>query len=140
MEKMRIYTVILDGIDKSGKDTIAKYIWRLDKRLNVFVRGWPSLVVYAKKFNRDCTYELPYDKALYIHCLVKKEDWKIRCEIENEDINAVDYEKDSKSFERAFERLSDCGYYMMAVNTSCMTAYDIAKLIVQRLKEINEGE
>lgn len=137
-EKLKYYTVILDGIDKSGKDTIAKYIWRFDKRLNVFVRGWPSLVVYAKKFSRDCIYELPYNKALYVHCLVKKDDWKIRCEIENEDISKIFYEEDSRMFKDAFIKLQQNGYKVLSVNTSSMTPYSIAKIIVDTIKKLNE--
>ena len=70
IKKLKVYTVIIDGIDKSGKDTIAKYVWYLDKRLNVFVRGRPSLVVYAKKFNRQCEYELPYKEHLCIIVII----------------------------------------------------------------------
>lgn len=136
-EKLKCYTIILDGIDKSGKDTIAKYIWHLDKRLNVFVRGWPSLVVYAKKFNRNCNYELPWKEALYVYCTVEKDDWKIRCSITNEDMTTLCYEKDKQLFDDAFNELHKNNYITMIVNTSKMTPCSIAKKIVKKIHELN---
>lgn len=133
---LKYYTIVLDGIDKSGKDTIAKFIWNLDKRLNVFVRGWPSLVVYAEKFNRNCSYELPYKNAIYVRCDVDKIDWLIRCKMTNEqDIN---YEYDSNLFNKAFYTLLNNNYYVLHFNTSKLTPYDIATQIVQFIKNLNK--
>lgn len=134
---LKVYTVIFDGIDKSGKDTIARYIWPLDHRLNVIVRAWPSLVAYAKKFNRKCEYKLPWKNALYVHCKVNEEDWKIRCAINHEDTTNLDYKKDTKLFNEAFETLSKHGYEVMCINTSCVAPYDIAKLIVDKIHKMN---
>lgn len=136
METLKIYTVILDGIDKSGKDTIAKYVWQLDKRLNVFVRGWPSLVVYAKKFNRQCKYELPYKNALYVHCIVDKEDWQIRCNITNE--SKIDYNNDTNLFFDSFSELINNNYNTITFNTSELTPYSIAKQIVYNIYKLNK--
>lgn len=136
-KRLRIYTVIFDGIDKSGKDTIARYVWPLDKRLNVFVRGWPSLVAYAKKFDRKCEYELPWKNVLYVYCKVSKDDWKIRCAINHEDMTNLDYEKDSALFDDAFNQLSNNGYHVMTVDTSKVSAYDAAKMIVEHIMKLN---
>ena len=92
MKKLKFYTVFIDGIDKTGKDTVRQYVWQLDKRLNVLVRGWPSLTVYAKKFNRNVEYELPYRNALYVMLIADKEDWNIRCITTNEP--KIDYENE----------------------------------------------
>lgn len=134
---LNVYTVIIDGIDKSGKDTIAKYVWRLDKRLNLIIRAWPSLVVYAKKFNRNCDYTLPWKQVLYVHCEVEEEDWKLRCKINNEDISNIDYHKDSIAFDEAFEELTRNGYNVMHINTSKITVYEAAKLIVDKIHKMN---
>jgi len=136
-EKLSFYTVIFDGIDKSGKDTIAKYVWRLDKRLNIVVRAWPSLVVYAKKFNRNCKYELPWKQVLYVHCTVEKDDWLLRCKINNEDTSNVDYDKDSIEFTKAFNELSSNNYEVIHINTSKITAYEAAKIIVNKIHKLN---
>lgn len=136
-KKLKCYTVFIDGIDKSGKDTIARYVWLLDKRLNVFVRGWPSLVVYAEKFRRKCDYELPYQDALYVHCIVNKKDWQIRCSINDE--KKINFEEDSKKFDDAFDRLKDAGYDVLTVDTSTYTAYAIANMIVEKVEQMNES-
>lgn len=135
MEKLKYYTVVIDGIDKSGKDTIAKYVWQLDKTLNVIVRGWPSLVVYAKKFNRQCKYELPYKNALYVYCFVDYEDWKIRCEIHNE--KKIEYSEDLYAFNNAFDILLKNNYKIMYANTTSDTAFNIAKEIVNTIHSLN---
>lgn len=134
---LKVYTVIIDGIDKSGKDTIAKYVWPLDHRLNVFVRGWPSLVAYAKKFNRNCKYELPWKNVLYVYCKVDEEDWKIRCSINNEDMTNLDFKKDTELFDEAFNKLSENGFNVLTINTSRITAYDAAKMIVGKMQKLN---
>jgi len=137
METLDYYTVILDGIDKCGKDTIAKYVWELDRRLNVFCRGWPSLVVYAKKYSRDCKYSLPYKNALYVHLTVDKADWQIRCNLHNEP--TINYYDDSNLFEQAFEFLQNTNYKIVKYNTSDMTAYQIAEQIVKTIHNLNKG-
>lgn len=136
-KKMKYYTVILDGIDKTGKDTIAGYIWRLDKRINVICRGWPSLVVYAKKFNRNVDYALPYRNALYVRLNVNKEDWNIRCAMTNEP--EIDYDSDNKLFDEAFKTLKNSKYYVYSFNTSISTPFEIASIIVQELKRMNNS-
>lgn len=136
IKKLKVYTVIIDGIDKSGKDTIAKYVWYLDKRLNVFVRGRPSLVVYAKKFNRQCEYELPYKDVLYVHCYVDENDWSIRCNITNE--SKINYDNDTQMFFDAFDILDNNNYYTMTFNTTQLTPYIIAKQIIDKINKLNE--
>lgn len=138
MEKLKYYTVVLDGIDKCGKDTIANYIWRLDKRLNVIVRGFPSLVVYAQKFGRDCAYSEPYKNALYVHLKVSSIDWSIRCDITKEP--EIDYISDSRLFDSVFDTLTNEGYNVLTFNTSISTPYKIAKLIVEKIHELNTEE
>ena len=135
MEKLKYYTIFLDGIDKCGKDTIANYIWRLDKRLNVLCRGWPSLVVYASKYKRNVEYELPSTTIVYIHITVDKEDWKIRCETTNEPM--ISYENDLLDFYNVFNILKANNYKVLEYNSSEMTPYQIAKYIVNYMKKLN---
>lgn len=135
MDKLKYYTIFLDGIDKCGKDTIRQYVWRLDKRLNVFCRGWPSLVAYARKFCRDCHYELPDKHAVYVHLHVNENDWKIRCEMTNEPV--IDYFIDTGLFNDVFAILDDNNYQVIHFNTSKMTPIDIAKAIVNYVHRLN---
>lgn len=136
MTKMQYYTVVLDGIDKSGKDLIASYIWRLDKRLNVIARGWPSLYAYNKIFDRHTDYALPTKMALYVHLDVEIADWVIRCETTNEP--KIDFNEHSAVFIEAFNKLIDNGYQTAKFNTSIMTPYQIASNIVARMKILNK--
>lgn len=135
MEKMKYYTIFLDGIDKTGKDTIRQYVWQLNKALNVFCRGYVSLEAYNRKFDRNVVYEKPYKNALYVLLCVNKEDWAIRCKITNEP--AIDYDKDSKLFEEVFASLGN-DYKKLEFNTSCFTPYQIAKAIVETVAELNK--
>ena len=133
---LKYYTIFLDGIDKSGKDTIANYIWRLDKRLNVLCRGWPSLYVYDKKFERHTEYELPPKQIIYVHIFVEKDDWQIRCEATNEP--KINYDKDLQLFDNAFNILKQNKYKVFEYSSSEMTPYEIAKDVIMRVKKLNK--
>lgn len=133
---LKYYTIFLDGIDKCGKDTIANYIWRLDKRLNILCRGWPSLYVYNKKFKRNTEYELPPTSIIYVHIFVEKEDWQIRCETTNEPV--INYKKDLLLFDEAFNILRKNKYKIFEYSSTDMTPYEIAKDIIIRVKKLNK--
>ena len=136
MDKMRYYTVILEGIDKTGKDTIRQYVWQMNKSLNVFCRGYISLEVYNQKFNRGKSYSAPYKDALYVLLTAEKDDWQIRCNISNEPV--IDYENDSKLFRDVYNSL-DNTYAKMEVNTTCCTAFQIACQIIHKIDELNNN-
>lgn len=136
-EKLTFYTIVLDGIDKSGKDTIAKYIYQLDKRLNILVRGWPSLVAYSTKYNRNCVYDLPYKNALYVYCNVERNDWLIRCKINNENMEELNYDYDKHMFDAAFDILEKNKYHTLRINTTLHTPYSLAKEIVNTVLKLN---
>ena len=135
MQKMKYYTVVIDGIDKAGKDLVASYVFRLDKRLNVIARGWPSLWVYNKKFNRNVKYTLPDRYTLFVRLKVDYTDWQIRCDIHNEP--KINFEKDNMLFDAAFSILKMHKFETKLYNTSTMTAYEIALSIVNKIKELN---
>lgn len=137
MEKMKYYTVVLEGIDKTGKNTICDYIWHLNKSLNIICRGYVSLEVYNRKFNRNKIYDEPYKDAVYVLLDVDKEDWEIRCKTTNEP--KIDYEADSKLFEDVFNTLDD-NYIKLTFNTSIDTPYRIAKKIVSTIELLNKAE
>ena len=63
MKKLKHYLIELDGIDKTGKDTIERYIAYLGKfKYVVNVRGVLSQLAYAELYNRDYDYDLSVDK------------------------------------------------------------------------------
>lgn len=133
-KKMKYYTIFLDGIDKTGKDTIRYYIWQMNKGLNVFCRGYISLEVYNRKFNRQNNYNKPYKDALYVLLYVDRNDWEIRCKMTNEP--TIDYEYDSKLFNDVYNEMKD--YKKYSFNTSILTPYSIAKQIIMTIEELNK--
>ena len=102
IKKLKIDTIILEGIDKTGKDTIQQYIYRLKKgRYAVYNRGNISNAAYDKIFNRNEYIErdLP-NNFLYILLTVDPDDLKIRFEINNEP--EIDREYHAKVFYETF--------------------------------------
>lgn len=137
MDKMmQHYFVVLDGIDKTGKDTIAKMLWQMDRRLNILIRGWPSCMAYSKKYNRNVVYPLPDKDAVYVHLTVNKEDWKLRCIMTNEP--EIDYDYESGLFSETFKILDNNNYHILTFDTSEITPYNICVSIVNYLKQLNK--
>lgn len=135
-KKLKIDTIILEGIDKTGKDTIQQYIYRLKKgRYAVYNRGNISNAAYDKIFNRNEYIErdLP-NNFLYILLTVDPEDLKIRFEINNEP--EIDREYHAKVFYETFYRLTE-GHYRLEFNTTELTAYNIAKQVIEYCDNIN---
>ena len=74
----------VEGIDKTGKDTLVKYIANLsDYKYTIHARGILSQLVYNDKYNRDYTYRLSH-KPLIILLDVDDDDHAIRCKLTNE--------------------------------------------------------
>lgn len=134
---MQYFQIALDGIDKTGKDLIRSYIFYLGKgRYVCNARGIVSMKVYSKIYNRPYLYFDETQKNIVnVLLTVKKEDWEIRCKASNEPF--TDYEKESKMFEEEFLKLEDKGYKVLRFNTTKMTPYMIAKLIVEYMEKIN---
>lgn len=135
MEKMKYYTVILEGIDKTGKDTVRQYVWQMNKSLNVFCRGYISLEAYNRKFNRGKQYNAPYKDALYVLLTVNKEDWQIRCKMHDEPV--IDYDNDNALFRTVYNSLDD-KYAKLEIDTSVFTPYQIAKVIIDKIERLNK--
>ena len=137
MTNFAIDTIILEGIDKTGKDTLVQYIDRVcNHRYAIYQRGNISNIAYERIFNRQpqqYKYNM-YRHALYVLLTADLEDLKIRFKLSNEPY--TDIERDSIAFKTTFDDLTD-GYYTAEYNTSEMTAYQIAKDIVSKVDQIN---
>ena len=128
---MRYYTVVLDGIDKTGKDTIWGYVDYLSGRKYVInSRGVMSQIAYSELYNR------PF--ALNVLLTVEKEDWETRCKITHEP--PIDYEKNMAAFNKAFEKLMDAGMPVARIDTTNMTPYMAAKSIIMAMNALNDGD
>jgi len=134
---MKYYQIALEGIDKTGKDTIREYIFFLGKAKYICrTRGLISAIVYSKLFNRGYEYDTSAQpNVVYIHLVADKEDWQIRCKMTNE--KEIDYDTHSKVFAEVCNQFRQQGSIVLKYNTSKQTAYKIAKDIIRVMEELN---
>ena len=134
--KFKIDTIILEGVDKTGKDTLVQYIDKVcNHKYAVYQRGNISNNAYAKIFNRQTyNYNMSHN-ALYVLLSADAEDLKIRFKITNEP--NIDIKTHLEVFEDTFAEMTK-GCYTAKYNTSELTPYKIAKSIVDFVDNINE--
>lgn len=137
-EKIKIYKIFIDGIDKSGKDTIVGYIDKLSgHKYAVKSRGVLSLIAYAKLFNRNFKYDLCSEKcALHVIVDVSKEDWQVRCKMTNEP--KIDYQKNVNAFKYAEAIGKKNKLRIIHVDSTRNTPYSIAKQIINYATKMNK--
>lgn len=143
-----ITNVVIEGVDRVGKNSIGSYIDRLSNRLlPIGNRNVLSTIVYAKKYGRDIDPD-------YLECMINNyknsgtltilliadvNDLKLRGEITGE--QDVDYNMDQQMFmEEASMLLSDYNISLLMYNTTVLTPYKIATDIVKYVKEQNDME
>ena len=130
-KQFKYYHIVLDGIDKTGKDLVRSYIYYLGKQKFICTaRGYMSMVAYSNLNNRGYDYDVSTQKNIVnVLLTVDKEDWLIRCKNTGEKI--INYEEHTKAFEDAFKILEKNNMHTLRFNTTHQTPYNIAKLIVQ---------
>ena len=134
--KFKIDTIILEGVDKTGKDTLVQYIDKIcNHKYAVYQRGNISNNAYAKIFNRKIYNYNMYHNVLYVLLTADIEDLKIRFKITNEP--NIDIKTHLEVFEDTFTEMTK-GCYTVKYNTSELTPYKIAKSIVDLVDNINE--
>jgi len=137
-KKLKYYTIVLDGIDKTGKDLIAFYISELsEKRYLVYSRGIISMIAYSNLYKRDYSYEVSQQKNIVnVLLAVDEEDWNIRCKYTNEP--KINYDENIMAFENAEKILiTEHNLKILNYNTSKITPYNIAKDIIRYMNIIN---
>lgn len=138
----RYYTIVLEGIDKTGKDTIARYIDQYCGHVYCIPRrGIVSNIAYAKLFGREIPeYDVENHKN-EVYVLLRassKADWQMRCRLTNEP--KIDYESNVAVFEETWEWLKSTGkVYTLEYDTSVMTPHQIAGSIVAEMETFNRG-
>lgn len=137
---MKYFSICLDGIDKSGKDTILGYIDLLSNHKYVInSRGILSQIAYSKLYNRDFVYDLSTQEYIVnVLLTVNKNDWEIRCKLTNEP--KIDFIENSNAFIDAFKILKDTKLPICTFNTSDYTPYMIAREIIQYMNTLNGEE
>lgn len=134
---MKYYSICIDGIDKTGKDTLLGFIDRLSNHKYIInVRGMLSQIAYSDLYRRDFNYDLSTQQhILNVLLTADKEDWEVRCKLTREP--AINYEDNCEVFEVAYKRLQDAGLPVARFNTTVMTPYMIAKSIIDALNNLN---
>lgn len=126
----------IEGHDKNGKDTIAKYIEQLGNyAYNINVRGILTQLVYNDKFNRNNVYKIVH-KPIIILLQTDPKDVEIRCRMTKEPkINVV---KDTEVYDKYAKYLEEEDLAIVwRYNTSVFTPYQLGSILVERLKDIN---
>lgn len=137
---MRINKIVIEGVDKTGKDLIAKYLMRLcDYKYEIHSRGVISNEVYDILYGREgCERTLDED-TMYVLLDAEKDDLDIRFKITNEkEIKNLNTHR--ILFKTIFSRMmiDNEHDYHLEFNTSKLTPFMIAKKILRVVEEINE--
>ena len=136
---MKYYNLEFDGIDKTGKTLLAKYVTQLSNyKYATHARGYMTQVAYAKKFNRPFTYADPNRNTVYILLTVDKDEHDIRCKITNE--QPINYEVDSRLFKEVYDYLVKKKYKTLTYNTSQQSMLNIAKDIIKQIDKMEEAK
>ena len=136
MKKLMYNTIVIEGIDKTGKDLLGKYLFELDKGKYLHIsRGILSCIAYNKLYNRLYEYDLEsHQKEVYIYLNINKEDWNIRCKITNEP--KINYEQNVEAFEYAKNIIKQyC--IVLECNVSDESVYNLATKIIDMMDELN---
>ena len=129
--------VFVEGIDKTGKDTLVRYINELTNYKHcVLTRGPISTSAYAYKFKRkhDDSYIKSLKDSLIIYLTADTEDLNIRFKLTNEP--EINKDEDKKLFDNTIKTLKNkYGLNVVEINTSNYTPYTIAKAIKNYIEE-----
>ena len=130
----------IEGVDKTGKNTLHKYIEQLANHKYVITdRGILTQLVYAQKFNRKHTYNLDwYINNVIIYLTAENEDLKVRCSITDE--KPFDMKGDKSLFELWKLHLQLRGFIVYEYNTSKMTPYEIAIDVIEKVSSLEQSK
>lgn len=137
--KLKYDTIVIEGIDKTGKDLLMSYLFHMDKGKYLHVnRGILSVLSYNELYCRkQQEYDLTKHKhELFIYLDVEYEDWYVRIHHTNELL--ISFEKNKAAFENNIKKLEKSGCKIVRFNTSKMTPFDISKEIIKLIEKLNE--
>lgn len=138
--------ITIDGIDRTGKDTLHRYIERLSNfRYVINTRGILTQIAYNLKFDRGYTYNLDeYKNDVIIFLTAEPEDLEVRFKMTGEPkLNSnktlkEGIEEDLELFNNIVYSLEEQGYIVLKYNTSFVTPYRIALDVIDELKELEK--
>lgn len=134
-----ISRIEIEGVDRTGKDTLLKYIEQMTNYKYVLhARGLVSQIVYSKIYKRYYDYSKVIEdngNTLIIYLTCDKEDLKLRHKISNEP--EINIDRDIEAFEDITDKLADMGLKILTFNTSNWTPYEIAKKVLEFLEVVD---
>lgn len=138
-KNLSIYTVSFDGLDKTGKSTLVKYLAQLSHfTLCILDRGPITNIVWNKIQKREIEYDLEmWRNTLFVRLTADEDDWNIRCKIHQEPPMPLSYSEMSREYDDVFAKLKAEGFHAIEFNTSRLTQIEIAKQIIETLEKLN---
>jgi len=137
-----IARVEIEGLDRTGKDTLVGYVDYMSGRtIPVCSRGLMSTIAYADIFNRFISTKFTNDlleankDTLVVYLTCDKKDWEVRMKIAGHE--PIDFEKHTLAFEYAKRCILGSDVLLYEFNTSTQTPYQIAEMICEIIKEEN---
>lgn len=138
---MKHWMIIIEGIDKTGKDLLVQYIQQLSNyKYTPYSRGIVSLMSYTHKYNRKYEYDLESiitKNWVFVYLDYDIDDIKIRHKITGH--NYEELEDDYLLFEQNLAKIKKIGCPVYTYNVSQETYINIAKDIVKKLEELENG-
>ena len=137
---MKTYCISFEGIDKTGKWQVMKYVDILANHKYVLMdRGLMSNITYARIFKRDYQYDVAQFKDwVFVYLFCDEDDWNVRCKLTNEP--AIDYTKHKLEFDKTYEMFTKAGFKTLSANTSHITPYNLALEIIRQIEELNKAQ
>jgi len=142
---MKEHIVILDGVDKTGKDTIKDcLVKQSDGKILVVVRSFISQIVYSRLYKRNINEsffikkmrDLYYDSNYtFFYLTASKNELIKRFEKHNEqDLDIKYIDKHIKTFNDILNEMKNSGMHIKYIDTTDKTPDDTAKDIIGSIK------
>lgn len=136
----------IEGIDRTGKDTLHRYIERLSNfKYVINTRGILTQMAYSKKFKRNYVYHLDdFKNDIIVYLYAEPEDLEVRFKITGEPkLNEgktlrEGIEDDLKLFQDISHELADRGFIILKYNTTEETPYTIARHVISELEYLEK--
>ena len=142
---MKEHIVILDGVDKTGKDTIKEWIVKQSNgKILVIVRSFISQIVYSRIYKRNINESFFIEKMrnlyhdgnyTFFYLTARKDELIKRFKKNNEqDLGIKHIDKHFKAFNDVLNKIDDSGVYINHIDTTDKTPYGSARDIIGSIK------
>ena len=142
---MKEHIVILDGVDKTGKDTIKDCLVKQSNgKILVIVRSFISQIVYSRIYKRNINESFFIEKMknlyndgnyTFFYLTARKDELIKRFKKNNEqDLDIKHIDSHFKVFNDVLNKMDNSGIYINHIDTTDKTPDDAARDIIERIK------